>query len=96
MSTLTTTGSVDFVSLKVRLGMTDGNLASHIRALEALGYIVSRKQVVENRPQTIFSITNIGRQAFMDHVDALELFLRSHTLRLEAQAAEDEQKEVSW
>ena len=46
MSVLMVNDEIDFNSLKELLGLTDGNLASHTRALENLGYIVSTKRFV--------------------------------------------------
>jgi DNA-binding MarR family transcriptional regulator len=90
MSELTASGAVDFVALKNRLGLTDGNLASHTRALEAAGYISSRKELAGGRVTTLFSVTGAGRQAFMDHTDALGLFLRGHDLLMMGD------EETSW
>lgn len=72
MSVLMTDESVDFVSLKALLDLTDGNLASHARTLEDLGYIESQKQFVGRKPNTAYSITQKGRTAFISHINALE------------------------
>lgn len=77
MSILTVNESIDFVSLKNLLELTDGNLASHTRNLEELGYIRSYKQFVGRKPNTTFSITPEGREAFTRHINALESFLKS-------------------
>ena len=46
MSILVVNESVDFVTLKNLLDLTDGNLASHTRSLEELGYIQCQKQFI--------------------------------------------------
>ena len=46
MSILIVNESVDFVTLKNLLDLTDGNLASHTRSLEELGYIQCQKQFI--------------------------------------------------
>ena len=63
---------VDFGTLKEQLQITDGNLASHINALEKLKYIEIRKQFVGKKPNTSFAATNAGKTAFIQHLDALE------------------------
>lgn len=77
MSILMVNESVDFVSLKKLLELTDGNLASHTRNLEELGYIRSDKQFIGRKPNTAFSVTPEGREAFKRHLAALETFLRN-------------------
>ena len=71
MSVLLVNESIDFVSLKNLLELTDGNLASHTRNLEELGYIRSYK------PNTTFSVTPEGKEAFKKHLNALENFLKN-------------------
>ncbi|MEA5127683.1 MAG: transcriptional regulator [Proteiniphilum sp.] len=75
MSVLMVNEEVDFNSLKELLGVTDGNLASHTRALESLDYIVIKKQFVGRKPRTTFARTGKGEKAFRAHLTALESFL---------------------
>ena len=74
MSILIVNESVDFVTLKNLLDLTDGNLASHARSLEELGYIQCQKQF------TTFSVTQKGREAFAKHLNALEEFLKNQNI----------------
>ena len=67
----------DFNFLKEQLSLTDGNLASHTRSLEELGYIVCNKSFVGRKPRTVFQATPQGREAFKSHIEALEKFLKS-------------------
>jgi DNA-binding MarR family transcriptional regulator len=76
MSVLMVNDSVDFSGLKEMLNITDGNLASHIAALEKLDYIQVSKQFVGKKPNTSYAVTKKGRKAFNDHLDALEKLLR--------------------
>lgn len=80
MSILMVNDSMDFVSIKGLLDLTDGNLASHARNLEDLGYIESTKQFVNRKPNTTFRITEQGRNAFMKHIEALENFLKTQKI----------------
>lgn len=77
MSALMVNESLDFSRLKELLGVTDGNLASHLKALEKVAYINVRKQFVGRKPNTRYSVTTVGRQAFNDHLNALEALLKA-------------------
>lgn len=72
MSMLLVNDSVDFNSLKQHLDLTDGNLASHITALEKSKYIKVNKSFVGKKPNTTYSVTAMGRRTFNEHLDALE------------------------
>ena len=75
MSVLTASGQSDFNTLKGMLGVSDGNLASHIRALEELGYIETQKQFIGRKPNTTYMVTDAGRKAFSAHIEALTSLL---------------------
>lgn len=75
MAILSASGEADFNALKRQLGVSDGNLASHIRALEELGFIETRKQFIGRKPNTSYLITEQGRNAFESHVNALAALL---------------------
>ena len=77
MSVLMANESADFVTLKSLLELTDGNLASHARSLEELGYIRCEKKFVGRKPNTTYHITENGRKAFSEHITALEEFLKN-------------------
>ena len=64
--------SATFTALKDALGLTDGNLGSHVQALEDAGYITVRKDFVKRRPRTTCEATPAGRSALLAYVDALE------------------------
>ena len=61
-------------------GVTDGNLASHIKRLEKEEYIEIRKQFVGKKPQTSYRVTAAGRMAFNDHLNALEAIIKNRGL----------------
>jgi DNA-binding MarR family transcriptional regulator len=77
MSVLVVNDSMSFNTLKELLGLTDGNLATHLRALEESGYIAVQKQFIGRKPNTTYSATQPGQQAFADHLNALEEFIRT-------------------
>ncbi|MDR0811849.1 MAG: transcriptional regulator [Paludibacter sp.] len=72
MSILSVNDSADFNTMKQLLDLTDGNLASHLRTLENVGYITAVKQFIGRKPNTRYSISAIGRTAFKEHLSALE------------------------
>jgi DNA-binding MarR family transcriptional regulator len=78
MSILMVNESVDFNFLKEALDLTDGNLASHVAALEKAEYIEVRKSFVGKKPNTTYSATDAGRKAFTEHLEALEALIRSN------------------
>jgi len=63
---------VDFSTLKRLLDVTDGNLGAHISKLEQAGYIAVEKIFVDKKPRTFVKATGRGRDAFTDHVTALQ------------------------
>lgn len=77
MSVLMVNDWVNYGELKDLLGLTDGNLASHITALEKIEYVAVRKQFVGKKPLTSYQVTEKGRKAFKEHLDALERLIKS-------------------
>jgi DNA-binding HxlR family transcriptional regulator len=69
----------DFKHLRDTLGVSDGNLASHLKTLEKEQFIEVRKQFVGRKPNTSYQVTPLGRKAFNDHLNALEALLRKTT-----------------
>jgi DNA-binding HxlR family transcriptional regulator len=75
MSILSVNESADFNTMKELLDITDGNLASHLKALEGIEYIVSKKQFIERKPNTSYMATELGKTSFKEHLNALEKFI---------------------
>ena len=76
MSMLMVNDWVGFKEFKEMLGLTDGNLASHMKVLEKEKYVELRKEFVGRKPQTSYAATVLGRKAFNDHLKALEELLK--------------------
>jgi DNA-binding MarR family transcriptional regulator len=76
MSLLMVNDWVDFGTMKELLDLTDGNLASHITALEKESYIEIKKVFVGKKPNTSYKATEEGRAAFKAHLDALEKLIK--------------------
>jgi DNA-binding HxlR family transcriptional regulator len=64
-----------FQDLKSELGMSDGNLITHLRTLHRLGFVAYTKEV-HDRPKTSYSLTAKGRVAFKDYIDVLEQIVK--------------------
>lgn len=76
MSLLMIADDIDFNTLKEKLDLTDGNLASHTTKLEECGYVEVVKQFIGKKTNTSYRATKAGKQAFKDHLDALERIIR--------------------
>ena len=76
MSVLMVNESADFITLKELLGVTDGNLASHAKALELENYISVEKQFIGKKPNTSYRASKEGRKAFQEHIEALEQLIQ--------------------
>ena len=76
MSVLSVNEWMEFNELKTLLEVTDGNLASHISALDKKGFVETRKRFVGKKPNTSFRITEDGRISFQNHLNALETLLK--------------------
>ncbi|MCU0421137.1 MAG: transcriptional regulator [Cyclobacteriaceae bacterium] len=72
MGVLVANDSYDFTELRALLQTTDGNLATHLKALEREKYIGIHKSFIDRKPNTRYKATDKGRNAFKKHLDALE------------------------
>lgn len=77
MAILMVNDSVDFKTLKELLDITDGNLASHLKALEKEEAVSSKKQFVGKKPNTTYSATKLGRMLFKQHLDAVDNLMKT-------------------
>jgi DNA-binding MarR family transcriptional regulator len=80
MSILMVNEQFDFNSFKELLGVTDGNLASHLRNLESAEYIRVDKTFVGRKPITNYSATEEGKKAFKDHLEFLENLIKENKI----------------
>lgn len=76
MSILMVNETVDFSMLKEQLQVSDGNLASHITALEKLNYLEVSKQFIGKKPNTSYKASLEGKKAFINHLNALEKLIK--------------------
>ncbi|MEY3432493.1 MAG: hypothetical protein RL131_429 [Bacteroidota bacterium] len=76
MSILMVNDSMDFQPLKKILKITDGNLASHLVALEKNEFLEVQKRFIGKKPNTTYSLTKKGKKAFSEHINALEKLIK--------------------
>src|SRR5436189_2750142 len=76
MTLLATRVSWPFQDLKTELGMSDGNLITHLRTLHKLGLVATTKEM-RGRPQTSYSLTGKGRAAFQSYLKVLEEIVKT-------------------
>lgn len=78
MSMLAAAAELSFTEMRDALAMTDGNLTTHIRALQQEGYVSVAKSYQNRRPLTTCSLTPAGRKAFTAYIDLLEKIVRQN------------------
>jgi DNA-binding MarR family transcriptional regulator len=76
VSVLAVNESYDFTGLKELLQTTDGNLATHLKALEREKYLSVVKAFIDRKPNTRYKITERGRTALRRHLDAMEAVVK--------------------
>ena len=78
MSMLAASPELSFTELRDALAMTDGNLTTHIKALQQEGYLAVAKSFKDRRPLTTCSLTAPGRKAFAEYINLLEQIVRQN------------------
>ena len=68
--------TANFTYLKKEIGVSDGNLSTHLRKLEEAKYIKVQKRFENRKPKTIISLTDKGRDALNEYTKNLEEYLR--------------------
>ena len=77
LSLLSTVEEADFTWLRGKTGSTDGNLGANLAKLEEAGYVQVEKKFVQRKPQTLYRMTDSGRTALTEYVQALKQLLGS-------------------
>ncbi len=65
----------EFTWLRARTGATDGNLGAQFDRLEDAGYVTVEKRFVQRKPQTLYRMSEAGRDALAAYVQALKQLL---------------------
>lgn|SRR6185312_10188155 len=76
MSALMVNEEMNFNTLKELINVTDGNLASHLKALEEMQYIKVKKGFIGRKTNTDYTVTRTGEKAFKIHIEALEKMIK--------------------
>jgi len=79
MSALIAGEAMDFNRLKELLDVTDGNLASHLKALEKEVFVEVQKSFIGRKPNTKYMVTKAGKKAFKEHINALEALIKKQS-----------------
>ena len=75
LSLLSSVEEAEFTWLRAKTNSTDGNLGAQLLKLEEAGYVAVEKKFVLRKPQTLYRMTEGGRQALTDYVQALKQLL---------------------
>ena len=75
LSLLATVEEAEFTWLRARTASTDGNLGAQLAKLEEAGYVRVEKRFVDRKPQSIYRMTEQGRIALAEYVQALKQLL---------------------
>jgi len=78
MSMLAASPELSFTELRDTLGMTDGNVTTHIRTLQEAGYLSVTKSFQNNRPLTTCALTATGKRAFTHYINLLERIIQQN------------------
>ncbi|MBU2018544.1 MAG: transcriptional regulator [Bacteroidetes bacterium] len=76
MALLMVRDKVEFLTFKEELEISDGNLASHMSALEKNEYVRVLKDFVGKKTRTRYEATQVGRLEFEKHIRALETMIQ--------------------
>ncbi len=76
MAILMVNAEISFNDLKSELELTDGNLATHLKALEKEEFIRTNKAFVDRKPKTTYEATKKGIKAFENHLNSLEMLIK--------------------
>lgn len=77
MAALAVNETLEFTALKEYLDVTDGNLASHMKALEKEKFVGVKKSFVDRKPNTKYFMTGEGKKAFEEHLNTLESIIKA-------------------
>lgn len=75
MAVLASVDDAVFTHLRDEIGLTDGNLSTHMSRLVEAGYVETRRVLDGGRAATRYRLTPEGRAAFGHYLDRLERLL---------------------
>jgi len=75
MAYLSAVNPASFPELLSKTGTTNGNLSTHLTKLESAGYVRQEKGYKGKRPQTLVYLTDAGRKAWINYLEAMKSLL---------------------
>lgn len=75
MAYLSTVNPASFPELLEKTGTSNGNLSTHLTKLESAGFVNQEKGFKGKRPQTLVHLTQAGRQAWIEYLEAMKNIL---------------------
>jgi len=76
MSALITAEQMEFITLRNLIKATDGNLSANLKKLEETGYISVKKEFINRKPVSSYSLTQQGKDAFAVYIENLERLIK--------------------
>ena len=73
---VTADAPLDFNSILEKLGLSKGNLSSHMRKMEEAGYVEAHKEFLDRKPRTTYTLTSRGKDEMRTYLDTLESILK--------------------
>ncbi len=73
--------SVTFTYLKKTLNLSDGNLTAHMKKIIDAGYVEMKKEFVNNKPRTTYTLTGKGRKNFEIYLKRLKKIMEMKSIR---------------
>lgn len=67
----------DFTTLKKELGLTDGHMSTHMKLLVESGYVVFRKEFIDQKPKTTYLVSKVGHKKFNEYLMTLKQIIKA-------------------
>lgn len=77
LTILSMRGSITFTELKKLLSVSDGNLSVHLKKLEDANFITVEKKFEGRKPQTTYTLTELGKKEFIAYLNKMEEVLKN-------------------
>lgn len=75
MTYLITYGKIDYTQLKKNLELSDGQMTTHMRVLLSNHYVEQSKFFEQNKPKTVYEVSQLGREEFLRYLENLKQIL---------------------
>ena len=72
MAHLGNTGESNYTDLKKSLDLSDGHMSTHMKKLIHAKYVVAKKTFVNQKPNTAYKLSSLGRRRLTKYLDMLK------------------------